>query len=834
MSSPLFITSSNGVPTRSHSRWRLVILLLAVAVISPGCGSRAPASAAPGPVAAPDPVAAPGPATSAATPLLAELERSLEQLQAKSPQLLDALKQYRVELAKVTADLRSSLARTGATLEQARSLDSAKKGQDNNLVTLQRLDRRATDVRIILAKLDDARSRNSHLVAELQYVLRDLKTKEQVAALIDNAMQDRARELLKQAENQNDLSPLRILEDPKTYIEVSDAQKQTAEALTKSLLPARPEKQLSDLPALPILDFKAANAAEQFLLDDLRGELEKGRKLAEEQLKKTLPEAAIESLQRALTTALQRVDAYVKVKTLSWQTPAVEQISAARKALSEQLAGPYMESITTALSEARGSGNWNAVLDLLEAVARLAPATEKLTETITNIETVLKYRANIEDLDAIVAHERLQEIKSLITGVPYAPQTFKDFGKNKNNALDITSRQAAQNALGMACRVYLAQTAEILKLLQRFNANAPAVQTKERERAVTLNEMSRLLAARDREDQRLFVAYNEAITERQTVRAKLVNAEGLRADSDEVKAEDQKIAELRSTQSHYAVGHDRATGKAEKPDPKTLVDDYRNLLVGEVNSIGMVMVRIPKGTFTMGSPETESGRDSDEAQVPVTISKDFLVGAYEVTNSQSLAWLNDPSVTYDESWMDLDGGPIARSGRTFSLRTAGTGNRPVTHISWFGAKAFCAWLSKKEGRVYRLPTDAEWEYMARAGTSTAYPWGDTWVEGKANVGSSGVQDVGQYAPNGWGVFDSVGNVYEWTEDWYSPERSGGVDPAGPAKGSARCIRGGSCSGTARHARSANRNGLDPSDRDNDLGFRVAASPMGPPASGATR
>jgi len=766
--------------------------------------------------------------------LLADLEHSLTQLQAKSPELLNAWKQYSVELARVTADLRSSLARTGTTLEQVRSIDNAKKGQDNKLVTLQRLDRRASDVRVILAKLDDARSRNSHLVAELQYVLRDLKTKEQVAALVDDAMQNRARELLRQAEDQNDLSPLRILEDPKTYIEVSEAQKQTAEALAKSLLPTRPEKQLSDLPALPMLDFKAANDAEQFLLDDLRGALEEGRKLAEERLKQNLPEAAIENVQGALSTALQRIEAYVKVKPLSWQKPAVDQISAAQKALSEQLAGPYMAGITKELPEARKSANWNAVLDLLEAVARLAPATEKLTETITNIETILQYRANVEDLDAIVAYERLQEIKSLITGVPYRPQSLKEFGVLKQNEIDLAPRQAAQNALGIACRRYVAQTAEILTLLQRFKPNADAVQTKERERAVTLNEMSRLLAVRDREDQRLFIAYNEAITERQAVRAKLVNAEGLREDSQEVKDVDRKISELRNTQSHYAVGHDRATGKAEKPDPKTLVDDPRNLVVGEVNSIGMVLVSIPKGTFTMGSPETESGRDSDEAQVPVTISKDFLVGAYEVTNSQALAWLNDPSVTYDESWLDLDDGPIVRAGRTFSLRSAGTGNRPVTHISWFGAKAFCEWLSKKEGRVYRLPTEAEWEYMARAGTSTAYPWGDEFSERKANVGSSGVQEVGQYAPNGWGVFDSVGNVWEWTADFYGEKLSGGVDPVGPSTGLVRCIRGGSLDFTARFARCADRYGYGPSTRYPLLGFRVAASPMGPPASEANR
>lgn len=220
--------------------------------------------------------------------------------------------------------------------------------------------------------------------------------------------------------------------------------------------------------------------------------------------------------------------------------------------------------------------------------------------------------------------------------------------------------------------------------------------------------------------------------------------------------------------------------------------------------------------------------------MPVTISKDFLVGAYEVTNSQSLAWLNDPSVTYDESWLDLDDEPIVRAGRTFGLRSAGTGNRPVTHISWFGGKAFCEWLSKKECRVYRLPTEAEWEYIARAGTSTAYPWGDEWSEGKANVGSSGVQEVGKYAPNGWSVFDSVGNVWEWTADFYDKKLSGGVDPVGSSTGSVRCVRGGSYVYTAWFARCALRFRNLPSSRYHFLGLRVTASPMGPPASEANQ
>ena len=161
----------------------------------------------------------------------------------------------------------------------------------------------------------------------------------------------------------------------------------------------------------------------------------------------------------------------------------------------------------------------------------------------------------------------------------------------------------------------------------------------------------------------------------------------------------------------------------------------------------------------------------------------------------------------------------------------GRGSRPVINVSWDDAQAYARWFSAKTGRQYRLPTEAEWEYAARAGTTTAYYWGDDIGSGHANCDGCGSQwdnkqtaPVGSFAPNPWGLYDMAGNVVQWTEDCYS----GGYDGA-PSDGSARTtgdctmrvIRGGSWSFIPRNLRSASRFRDDTGDRHFFLGFRLA-------------
>jgi len=159
--------------------------------------------------------------------------------------------------------------------------------------------------------------------------------------------------------------------------------------------------------------------------------------------------------------------------------------------------------------------------------------------------------------------------------------------------------------------------------------------------------------------------------------------------------------------------------------------------------------------------------------------------------------------------------------------------KPVVDVSWNDAVAFCEKLSevaeeKAAGRFYRLPTEAEWEYACRAGTTTEYSFGDSesqlgeyaWY----NKNSEGkVQPVGLKQPNAWGFYDMHGNVFEWCADWYSDFSSGSVtDPAGPPVGSNRIARGGTCDYGAAHCRSAYRYAYAPSDRSNtNVCFRVA-------------
>ena len=242
------------------------------------------------------------------------------------------------------------------------------------------------------------------------------------------------------------------------------------------------------------------------------------------------------------------------------------------------------------------------------------------------------------------------------------------------------------------------------------------------------------------------------------------------------------------------------------------------------NSIGMELVLIPKGKFTMGSPASEEGRYENETQHEVTISKDYYLGVYEVTQAQ-----------YEKV--------IGKNPSHFQGAIVGNENAdlPVENVSWDEAVKFFKKLSalpeeKKAGRVYRLPTEAEWEYACRAGSKSAYSFGESskllgdyaWI----NENSNGrTHPVGEKKANAWGLYDMQGNVWEWCSDWYDEYPKGAVsDPTGPKEGSNRVDRGGSWSNGAAVCRSAYRFWGDPSFRYDDGGFRVALSPSGIPES----
>ncbi len=244
------------------------------------------------------------------------------------------------------------------------------------------------------------------------------------------------------------------------------------------------------------------------------------------------------------------------------------------------------------------------------------------------------------------------------------------------------------------------------------------------------------------------------------------------------------------------------------------------------NSIGMKLVLIPKGTFMMGSPASEERRVGNETQHEVTISKDYYLGLFEVTQGQYEKMMGKNPSRFQGDNLRGD-----------SLRRDST-NHPVEQVSWGDAVKFCKKLSdlpeeKKAGRVYRLPTEAEWEYACRAGSNSAYSFGESskllgdyaWCAENSNLQT---HPVGEKMANAWGLYDMHGNVWEWCSDWYGGYDNNSVsDPVGLTEGSLRVLRGGGVFDWA-NCRSAYRGGGDSSLRVSSYGFRVALSSSGIP------
>lgn len=226
--------------------------------------------------------------------------------------------------------------------------------------------------------------------------------------------------------------------------------------------------------------------------------------------------------------------------------------------------------------------------------------------------------------------------------------------------------------------------------------------------------------------------------------------------------------------------------------------------------VELTMVLIPKGNFLMGSPDDEVNREDDEMQHKVTITKPFYMGKFEVTQEQwELLMGNNPS-------------PREFKGKKV----------PVTDITWYECQNFIKNLNKKTKKKFRLPTEAEWEYCCRAGTKTAYYFGDLINSANANYRNLENDEdndplpVGRdNKPNAFGLCDMHGNVMEWCNDWGDwyencPDEDF-IDPQGPSEGELKIYRGGSCDENPSELRSACRGYLAPSERIRVLGFRLA-------------
>jgi formylglycine-generating enzyme required for sulfatase activity len=309
-----------------------------------------------------------------------------------------------------------------------------------------------------------------------------------------------------------------------------------------------------------------------------------------------------------------------------------------------------------------------------------------------------------------------------------------------------------------------------------------------------------------------------------------------------------------------------AFGETKEPPKKLAVD-----LGGGVK---MELVLIPAGEFKMGSGESAEATAAffnktygenflkadwfkdEHPQHRVRITKPFYLGTYHVTRGQFRQFVADAGYKTDAEKDEKPGAygwdPDKKAfdfNAKYSWRNVGfeqTDEHPVVNVSWNDAVEYCKWLSKKESKTYRLPTEAEWEYACRAGTTTRYYSGDDpetlakvgnvadaaakakfpdWKYTiKANDGYVFTAPVGKFKPNAFGLYDMHGNAWQWCADWYGAEyyaKSPADDPTGPDTGDVRVLRGGSWSVGPIGSRSADRDWYSPGFRYNDAGFRVA-------------
>jgi formylglycine-generating enzyme required for sulfatase activity len=290
----------------------------------------------------------------------------------------------------------------------------------------------------------------------------------------------------------------------------------------------------------------------------------------------------------------------------------------------------------------------------------------------------------------------------------------------------------------------------------------------------------------------------------------------------------------------------------------------------ELTALGIQLSWVPEGKFTMGSklsPGNVVSRfgglelhwQDENPKRPITLSEGFWLGRYEVTNAQFERFVTAARYTTDaekEGWSSVwnESAGAWKNAANVNWRNPGfnfESNAPVVCVSWNDAQSYIAWLNQQGDGVFRLPTEVEWEYACRAVSTKVFPWGDDPEDGKGNEnvakgdqsragarsypfgfddGFAYTAPVGSFAPNEWNLYDMVGNVREWCQDWYRSDyydslsgKSSRTDPVGPDAGVERVIRGGSWFNPPRSSRPANRYGRSPNHRDPYVGMRVAYS-----------
>jgi formylglycine-generating enzyme required for sulfatase activity len=405
----------------------------------------------------------------------------------------------------------------------------------------------------------------------------------------------------------------------------------------------------------------------------------------------------------------------------------------------------------------------------------------------------------------------------------------------KIEAIDTKDWDATDKALTEAKRKYRDLAKNRNKQLQDFSETSPTIRKIDAELASQESVVRKALQLRDQADHQMFLELDQQLATKRAGRTDLIDNVGRLPTSEPVVEIDKQIANLLARQATYTAGHERAIGK-QRLDVATILEEItsRNLQPGKAAGDLLVInfqgidIRFrwcPAGSFQMGSPSSEKGRDSDEDVVKVTHSQGF--------------WMMET-----ECWQALWVAVMGASKSSEWSQQHGVGDRyPAYNISHDEAKLFARKLNQlleSEGVIggyeVRLPTEAQWEYAVRAGSTTAYCFGSdegklgeyAWYE--KNSGSTN-HPVGTKKPNAWGIHDGHGSVLEWCSDWYDKYPEGPLtDPVGPSSGSTRMYRGGSWSIEAAFCRSAIRYRNVPLFRHIDLGFRLALSSSGIPKS----
>jgi formylglycine-generating enzyme required for sulfatase activity len=276
---------------------------------------------------------------------------------------------------------------------------------------------------------------------------------------------------------------------------------------------------------------------------------------------------------------------------------------------------------------------------------------------------------------------------------------------------------------------------------------------------------------------------------------------------------------------------------------KTVAANAENVAVNRTTALVAVphLARIPSGDFLMGAADGQP----DERPVHRVRVREFFIGRFPVTNDDYAHFVRatghpSPGVRglpqiasdqHDRLFTEFAAPYIWHNGEP----PAGHGNHPVVLVTYDDAIAYCAWLSRMLNRTVRLPTEAEWEKAARGGVESArYPWGDdfdpaccNYLADPSTKRQRGTRPAGTYPPNGYGLCDVTGNVWEWIADWYSADYYGETEPAdprGPATGSLRIVRGGSwVTEDPSMMRCAHRHGVPTDTYAYSIGFRIVCS-----------